>query len=210
MNKEQVMEKIGHEKVVPVIRTATADEARIAIQALSNAGITIFELTLTTPHAVGLIEVLAGSRPDTLVGAGTVMTADQAMQCVDAGAKFIVSPVFNREIVEFCNHRQIAVFPGGLTPGEIYLAWQAGADAVKVFPCNAMGGASYIRSLKAVFPEIRLFPSGGVTADNLKNFLNSGAFAAGAGTDLVDLELVRNGDTDLFHHRVRRYMQAAM
>jgi 2-dehydro-3-deoxyphosphogluconate aldolase/(4S)-4-hydroxy-2-oxoglutarate aldolase len=132
------------------------------------------------------------------------------MQCVDAGAKFIVSPVFNREIVEFCNHRHIAVFPGGLTPAEIYLAWQAGADAVKVFPCNAMGGASYIRSLKAVFPEIRLFPSGGVTADNLKSFLNAGAFAAGAGTDLVDLELVRNGDTDLFHHRVRRYMQAAM
>lgn len=195
MNKAEVLRTIAERKLVPVIRTATIDDARWAVEVLADAGISVFEITLTIPNAVELIRELSVKNPDLLIGAGTVLTTDQAKASSDAGAKFIVSPIFEKQIVEFCNQNEICVMPAGLTPTEIYNAWQSGADVVKVFPCGAVGGAGYIRAIKSVFPEIKLMPTGGVNIDTAKNFLDAGAIAIGAGTDLVDSHLVKTRDT---------------
>jgi 2-dehydro-3-deoxyphosphogluconate aldolase/(4S)-4-hydroxy-2-oxoglutarate aldolase len=206
MNKNELLEKIGQKKLVPVIRTATADDARWAVEVLAHSGISVFEITLTIPNAVDLIAELSAATPDLLIGAGTVLTAEQAEASINAGAKFIVSPIFKRQVVEFCNRNEICVIPAGITPTEIYNAWQSGADVVKVFPCGAVGGASYIKAVKSVFPDIKLMPTGGVNIETIKSFLNAGAIAVGAGTDLVDSNLVKTRDAAGLAKRAKNYM----
>jgi 2-dehydro-3-deoxyphosphogluconate aldolase/(4S)-4-hydroxy-2-oxoglutarate aldolase len=206
MNKNELLEKIGQKKLVPVIRTATADDARWAVEVLAHSGIFVFEITLTIPNAVDLIAELSAATPDLLIGAGTVLTAEQAEASINAGAKFIVSPIFKRQVVEFCNRNEICVIPAGITPTEIYNAWQSGADVVKVFPCGAVGGASYIKAVKSVFPDIKLMPTGGVNIETIKSFLNAGAIAVGAGTDLVDSNLVKTRDAAGLAKRAKNYM----
>jgi len=193
MNKSKVLQTIAEKKLVPVIRTATIDDARWAVEVLADAGISVFEITLTIPDAVELIRELSASKSEILIGAGTVLTIDQAKASSDAGAKFIVSPIFEKQVVEFCNKNGICVMPAGLTPTEIYSAWQSGADVVKVFPCGAVGGASYIKAVKSVFPEIKLMPTGGVQAASVKDYLNGGAFAVGVGSDIIHWKALRDG-----------------
>jgi 2-dehydro-3-deoxyphosphogluconate aldolase/(4S)-4-hydroxy-2-oxoglutarate aldolase len=206
MDKSRVLETITKNKLVPVIRTATIDNARWAVEVLAEAGIHVFEITLTIPNAAELIREFSASKPDLLIGAGTVLTADQARASSDAGAKFIVSPIFEKRVVEFCNKNEICVMPAGLTPTEIYNAWQSGADVVKVFPCGAVGGASYIKAIKSVFPEIRLMPTGGVNIDTAKNFLDAGAIAIGIGSDLIDQNERRDEQTDEIVRRTRQLL----
>jgi 2-dehydro-3-deoxyphosphogluconate aldolase/(4S)-4-hydroxy-2-oxoglutarate aldolase len=206
MNKNEVLEKMGQKKLVPVIRTATADDARWAVEVLADSGISVFEITLTIPNAVDLIAELSAAKPDLLIGAGTVLTAEQAEASINAGAKFIVSPIFKRQVVEFCNRNEICVIPAGITPTEIYNAWQSGADVVKVFPCGAVGGASYIKAVKSVFPDIKLMPTGGVNIETIKSFLNAGAIAVGAGTDLVDSNFVKTHDATGLAKRAKNYI----
>jgi 2-dehydro-3-deoxyphosphogluconate aldolase/(4S)-4-hydroxy-2-oxoglutarate aldolase len=205
MDKSRVLETITKNKLVPVIRTATIDNARWAVEVLAEAGIHVFEITLTIPNAAELIREFSASKPDLLIGAGTVLTADQARASSDAGAKFIVSPIFEKRVVEFCNKNEICVMPAGLTPTEIYNAWQSGADVVKVFPCGAVG-ASYIKAIKSVFPEIRLMPTGGVNIDTAKNFLDAGAIAIGIGSDLIDQNERRDEQTDEIVRRTRQLL----
>ena len=193
MNKSKVLQTIAEKKLVPVIRTATIDDARWAVEVLAAAGISVFEITLTIPDAVELIRELSASKSEILIGAGTVLTMDQAKASSEAGAKFIVSPIRENKVVEFCNKNEICVMPAGLTPTEIYNAWQSGADVVKVFPCGAVGGASYIKAVKSVFPEIKLMPTGGVQAASVKDYLNGGAFAVGVGSDIIDWKALRDG-----------------
>ena len=206
MDKSRVLETITKNKLVPVIRTATIDNARWAVEVLAEAGIHVFEITLTIPNAAELIREFSASKPDLLIGAGTVLTADQARASSDAGAKFIVSPIFEKRVVEFCNKNEICVMPAGLTPTEIYNAWQSGADVVKVFPCGAVGGASYIKAIQSVFPEIRLMPTGGVNIDTAKNFLDAGAIAIGIGSDLIDQNERRDEQTDEIVRRTRQLL----
>jgi 2-dehydro-3-deoxyphosphogluconate aldolase/(4S)-4-hydroxy-2-oxoglutarate aldolase len=206
MDKSRVLETITKNKLVPVIRTATIDNARWAVEVLAEAGIHVFEITLTIPNAAELIREFSASKPDLLIGAGTVLTADQARASSDAGAKFIVSPIFEKRVVEFCNKNEICVMPAGLTPTEIYNAWQSGADVVKVFPCGAVGGASYIKAIKSVFPEIRLMPTGGVNIDTAKSFLHAGAIAIGIGSDLIDQNERRDEQTDEIVRRTRQLL----
>jgi len=206
MDKSRVLETITKNKLVPVIRTATIDNARWAVEVLAEAGIHVCEITLTIPNAAELIREFSASKPDLLIGAGTVLTADQARASSDAGAKFIVSPIFEKRVVEFCNKNEICVMPAGLTPTEIYNAWQSGADVVKVFPCGAVGGASYIKAIKSVFPEIRLMPTGGVNIDTAKSFLDAGAIAIGIGSDLIDQNERRDEQTDEIVRRTRQLL----
>ena len=204
MNKDEVLKTIAEKKLVPVIRTATADDARWAIETLAEAGISVFEITLTIPNAV---ELIRESKPNLLIGAGTVLTIDQAKASADAGAKFIVSPIFEKQVVDFCDQNGLCVMPAGLTPTEIYNAWQSGADVVKVFPCGAIGGASYIKAVKSVFPDIKLMPTGGVNAETIKSFLDAGAIAAGAGTDLVDSNLVKTRNAEALKQRAESFLK---
>src|SRR5688572_7274372 len=156
MEKSQVLEIIGREKLVPVIRTNETEDARKSVEILSKCGIKVFEITMTVPNAPDLIAELSEENSGILIGAGTVLDKNQAKECIRAGARFIVSPAFDLETVNFCRENNIAVMPGCLTPTEVLAAWKAGADCVKVFPCDVMGGAKYLKTLKTLFPHIEM------------------------------------------------------
>ncbi len=194
---------------MPVIRADSADEARQVIEAIRRGGITTIEITMTVPDAIDLIADLSKSDADVLIGAGTVLDVETARKCVEAGAKFIISPALNLETIKFCNVREIVVMPGALTPTEIVAAWNAGADFVKVFPASAMGGASYLKSLKAPLPHIKLIPTGGVSLKNAAVFFRAGAEAVGVGADLVDLQALREGRADSISEMARQYIEIA-
>jgi 2-dehydro-3-deoxyphosphogluconate aldolase / (4S)-4-hydroxy-2-oxoglutarate aldolase len=208
MNKQDVIARIIETGIVPVIRAASADEATRLIEAVRAGGINIFEITMTVPGAVSLIETLSkrfGS--DASIGAGTVLTPEQARDCINAGAQFVISPALNFELIALCRKAEIAVMPGALTPTEIVAAWHAGADFVKVFPAGALGGASYIKSLKAPLPDIRIIPTGGVSLKTAADFIQVGASALGVGADLVDLQALRQGNKNTITDRARQFVE---
>lgn len=207
MEKAKVLEIIKREKLVPVIRTNDANDAREAIKALLKCGIKIFEITMTVPNAVELITELNESDSNILLGAGTVLDKNQAEQCVAAGAKFIVSPAFDAETVRFCKENNVAVMPGSLTPTEVLIAWKAGADCVKIFPCDTLGGAKYLKTLKTLFPQIEMMTTGGVSLETIEDFFKAGAIAVGVGADLVDVKALRAGDLEVIAEKARKYLE---
>jgi len=207
MTKAETIERITKGGVIPVIRAGSADEARGVINAIVAGGIDVIEVTMTVPGAVGLIKKLSDEYGDeVLIGAGTVLNSDAAKGCVDAGAQFIISPALDLETIRFCRDNDIVVMPGSLTPTEVVTAWNAGADFVKVFPAGAMGGASYVRALKAPLPQIKLIPTGGVSQSTAADFIRAGAEAVGVGADLVDLKAVREGRAEVITAAARNYL----
>jgi 2-dehydro-3-deoxyphosphogluconate aldolase/(4S)-4-hydroxy-2-oxoglutarate aldolase len=208
MDKKAVLDTILGTGLIPVIRAQSPDEAAAAVSALRQGGLSILEITMTVPDAVALIREVASSAPEALVGAGTVLDPRTALACIDAGARFVVSPSLNPDTVRQCREAGVAVLPGALTPTEVVAAWDAGADLVKVFPAGALGGASYIKALKAPLPQIPLVPTGGVNLQTAKDFIKAGAAALGVGADLVDLAALRSGDTPLIVDRTRRFLEA--
>jgi 2-dehydro-3-deoxyphosphogluconate aldolase/(4S)-4-hydroxy-2-oxoglutarate aldolase len=207
MSKPEIINKIVRGGVLPVIRAASKEEARGAIEAVRAGGIDVIEVTMTVPGALDLIRELSeeyGS--DVLIGAGTVLDPETAADCVDAGARFIISPALDLETVQFCREHNVVVMPGALTPTEVVTAWNAGADFVKVFPAGAMGGASYLKSLKAPLPHIKLIPTGGVNLSTAGDFIRAGASAIGVGADLVDLKAVREGRAHEITENARKYL----
>lgn len=208
MKKNEVIGQILEIGVLPVIRANSADEARRVIEAVRAGGITTIEVTMTVPGAVNLIKDLSADYgSELLIGAGTVLDAETARACIDAGAKFIISPALNLDTIKFCNEQEIVVMPGSLTPTEILSAWNAGADFVKVFPAGALGGASYLKSIKAPLPQIKLIPTGGVSLKTAADFIRAGASAVGVGADLVDLHALREGRSDSITENARRYVE---
>ncbi len=192
MSKAEVISRIISGGVLPVIRASSQEEALGVIEAIAAGGVTTIEITMTVPGAIDLIAQLS-TREDLLIGAGSVLDEETARDCISAGAQFIVSPATSFDTIVYCNEKEIVVMPGALTPTEIVNAWDAGADFVKVFPADAMGGAKYLRSLKAPLPQIKLIPTGGVNQKNAADFIRSGAEAIGVGSDLVDLKAVSEG-----------------
>lgn len=208
MSKAEVIQTIRDTGIIPVVRAQTAAEAMMAIDAIREGGISILEITMTVPGAVGVIEtVSARYGSEALVGAGTVLDGATARACIGAGARFIVSPALNFETIEVCGREGIAVMPGALTPTEVVQAWNAGADFVKVFPAGAVGGASYLKALKAPLPHIELIPTGGVSLKTAADFIKAGAAALGVGADLVDLKAIREGQQKLITERAREYVR---
>lgn len=194
MEKSEVLKRIALVGLVPVIRAESKDEALRVVEAIGAGGVNVLEITMTVPGALGVIEAVRLKHPTAIVGAGTVLDPETARACMLAGAHFIVSPAVNPATIEICRRYSIAVMPGALTPTEVLSAWSAGADVVKVFPCGALGGASYIRSLKAPFPQIALMPTGGVSMKTAADFIRAGSVALGVGADLVDLKALREPD----------------
>jgi 2-dehydro-3-deoxyphosphogluconate aldolase/(4S)-4-hydroxy-2-oxoglutarate aldolase len=208
MSKAAVLQTIRDVGIIPVVRAQSADEAMQAIDAIRAGGIPLLEITMTVPGAVGLIEeVIKRYGDEALVGAGTVLDGETARACILAGAQFVVSPALNVETIEVCRHNDVAVMPGALTPTEVVQAWSAGADFVKVFPAGAVGGASYIRSLKAPLPQIELVPTGGVSLKTAADFIKAGASALGVGADLVDLKAIREGQQNRITERAREFVK---
>jgi 2-dehydro-3-deoxyphosphogluconate aldolase/(4S)-4-hydroxy-2-oxoglutarate aldolase len=152
------------------------------------AGIPIIEITLTVPGAVEVINSLTNRFPDMTVGAGTVLDNDLARRCVDAGARFLTSPGYVPEVVDYAKQMNVAVLPGALTPTEIIAAWKAGADFVKIFPTGHVGGVQYIRALKVPLPQIPLIATGGVNQLTASEFILAGAAAIGVGGELLPQE----------------------
>ena len=158
------------------------------VDALVEGGIEVLEITMTVPGAVETIRAIS-KRDGVLVGAGTVLDPMTAKACIEAGAQFIVAPALNVETITLCNRLGVAIAPGALTPTEVVAAFDAGGDVIKVFPCDALGGASYLKSLKAPLPHIPLMPTGGVSLETIGAFLAAGAVAVGVGSALVDPKL---------------------
>jgi 2-dehydro-3-deoxyphosphogluconate aldolase/(4S)-4-hydroxy-2-oxoglutarate aldolase len=207
MNKSQILARIREVGLVPVVRAESAEQAGQAVDAIKAGGIDVLEVTMTVPGAVKLIDSLAARYPDAVVGAGTVLDAETARACILAGARFIVSPAVDRGTIECCRRYSIPVLPGALTPTEVLGAWQAGADFVKVFPAGALGGASYLKALKAPFPQIELVPTGGVSLETAAAFIQAGAAALGVGADLVDLKALREGKAEVVTEKAKKYAE---
>ena len=208
MNKSDVIQQIREIGLVPVVRASSADEAMRAIEAIRKGGVSVLEITMTVPGALSVIEqVSARYGAEVLVGAGTVLDADTARACILAGAQFVVSPALNLETIECCRRYGIAVMPGALTPTEVVQAWTAGADFVKVFPAGAVGGASYIKALKAPLPQIELVPTGGVSLKTAADFIKAGASALGVGADLVDIKAIRENQDNIVTERARQFVE---
>lgn len=208
MNKTEVLQRIKAIGLIPVVRAESAAQAMRAVAAIKAGGVDVLEVTMTVPGAIGVIKQLTSSFGDeVLVGAGTVLDPETARACLQAGAQFIVSPALNEGTIAFCRENKVAVFPGALTPTEVLRAWNAGADAVKVFPAGAVGGASYLKALKAPLPQIELVPTGGVSLKTAADFIKAGAMALGVGADLVDLKALREGNEGLITERARQFLE---
>jgi len=190
VNKEAIRTRIEQIGIIPAIRFSSAADALFAVEAVSDSGIPIAEVTMTIPGAIEVISTLARDKPDLIVGSGSIVDVETARRCLDAGAKFLTSPGLDTQIVEFAVKHDVVVFPGVLTPSEVMTAWKAGSDFVKVFPCSLLGGASYIKALKSPFPDIPLIASGGVTQQTAADFILAGAAGLGIGRDLVNPEAV--------------------
>ena len=208
MNKTEVLQRIRATGLIPVVRAESADLAMRAVEAIKAGGVDVLEVTMTVPGAIDVIAKLAATfGAEVVIGAGTVLDPDTANKCVQAGAQFIVSPVLKEETIAFCRRNDVAVFPGALTPTEVVRAWNAGADAVKVFPASAVGGASYLKALKAPLPQIELVPTGGVSLKTAADFIKAGAMALGVGADLVDTKALREDRDEVITERAREFLE---
>jgi 2-dehydro-3-deoxyphosphogluconate aldolase / (4S)-4-hydroxy-2-oxoglutarate aldolase len=192
VNIEEALKKIGETGLVPVVRAASFEEARQAVDAICAGGISVIEITMTVPNAPALIRAVVRQYGDkVLTGAGTVLNSEQASECLEAGAEFLVSPGLSVPVLRAAQARGKLAIPGALTPTELMIASLEGARVIKIFPCENMGGAKYIKALKAPFPRVELIPTGGVNLSNAAAYIAAGAFALGVGGDLVNVAALR-------------------
>jgi 2-dehydro-3-deoxyphosphogluconate aldolase / (4S)-4-hydroxy-2-oxoglutarate aldolase len=208
LNKHQARTRIEQIGIIPVIRASSEREAHIAAEAVCKGGIPIVEITMTCPGAVNVIRDLTKTQgSEILIGAGTVLNAEDARRCLDAGAQFLVSPGFNRATVEFAARESKLILAGALTPTEIIEAWTAGSDLVKVFPCGQVGGAKYIKALKGPLPQVPLVPTGGVNLSTAADFIEAGAAALGIGGELVQPEALKSNHPELIVETARKFLE---
>jgi len=205
MTKEHVQARIEEIGVIPAVRVPSAREARFAAEAVCSAGIPIVEVTMTVPGAIDVIANLVASNPHLIVGAGTVFDVETARRCLDAGATFLTSTGLDLGIVALAHTQNVLVFPGVLTPTEVHAASRAGCGLVKVFPCSQMGGAAYIRVLKAPFPDVSMIAAGGVTQQNAADFIRAGAVAIGVGHDLIPPKAIELRESQWIQELARRF-----
>lgn len=206
MTKGEVCDSIRATGVIPAVRVSSAEEAHFAADCVSSGGIAIVEITMTVPEAVSLISHLVNHHKNMVVGAGTVLDIETARQCVDAGASFLTAPGFDPTLVEFAAKEDLAVLPGALTPTEVIMAWKAGADFVKVFPCAQVGGDKYIKALKTALPQIPLIAAGGVNQQTATSFILAGATAIGVGNELIPPEAIELGESGRIQELARRFL----
>jgi 2-dehydro-3-deoxyphosphogluconate aldolase/(4S)-4-hydroxy-2-oxoglutarate aldolase len=202
MNRSEICRRIERVGIAPVIRARTPDIALRTIDAIIAGGISVIEVTMTVPKAVALVrEVCKRYGESLLVGAGTVLDRASVAACIDAGAEFIVSPKLDFEIIRASHHMGKPAIPGALTPTEIISAFDAGVEIVKVFPCSAVGGPSYIRAILGPMPWAKLLPTGGVGLATAADYIRAGAAALGVGTDLADTRAIEGGDAKIVTRR---------
>src|SRR3989442_10633004 len=208
MSKHEVLAQIREVGLVPVIRAESPEVAGQAIEAIRAGGVALLAITMTVRGAMRLIEEMARRYGGgAVVGAGTVLAPEPARACILAGGRFVVSPSLNLETIACCRRYGVAVLPGALPPTEVVAAWQAGADMVKVFPAGAVGGASYIKALKAPLPQVDLVPTGGVSLNTAADFIKAGAMALGVGGDLIEKKALPGGGDQLIRKRAKQFLE---
>ena len=202
---QEIIERVG---LIPVLRAKSVAQGRAVVDAMMAGGVTVVEVTMTVPGAVDLIgELKKEYGSELLLGSGTVTTGEQAQATIDAGAEFVVSPSTHPDVIAVTKKNGKVSCPGALTPTEAITAWNAGADYVKIFPCSAVGGASYLKSLLAPFPFLKIVPTGGVTLATAESFIKAGARALGVGSDLVDLAAIDAGNPGKITETARAYLK---
>jgi 2-dehydro-3-deoxyphosphogluconate aldolase/(4S)-4-hydroxy-2-oxoglutarate aldolase len=202
---QETLERVG---LIPVLRAKNPAQGRAVVEAMIAGGVIVVEVTMTVPGAVDLLKELKKEYGDKLLlGSGTVTTADQCQATIDAGAEFVVSPSLHPEVIATTKKNGKVSCPGALTPTEAITAWNAGADYVKIFPCSAVGGASYLKALLAPFPHLKIIPTGGVTLQTAESFIRAGARALGVGGDLVNLAAVDAGHPETITEAAKAYLQ---
>jgi 2-dehydro-3-deoxyphosphogluconate aldolase/(4S)-4-hydroxy-2-oxoglutarate aldolase len=205
MTRETIRARIEEIGIIPAVRLSSTEDAMFAAEAVCSSGLPIVEVTMTVPGAVKIIHSLTADSPDLIAGAGSVLDVEMARRCLDAGARFLTTTGLDLEIIEFAQKKNVVVFPGACTPTEITIAWKAGSDFVKVFPCSAMGGPGYIRALRGPFPTVPFIAAGGVNQTTVTEFILAGANAVGIGGDLIHQEAIRRRERDWIRELSRRY-----
>jgi 2-dehydro-3-deoxyphosphogluconate aldolase/(4S)-4-hydroxy-2-oxoglutarate aldolase len=189
--------------IVAVIRLKDPAKLRAVVDAIAQGGVRALEVTMTVPGAVGLIRELAPALPEGfLLGAGTVTDAATARAVIEAGAAFVVSPVFRPEVVAACHACDVAAMPGCFSPTEILAAYESGADIVKLFPATALG-PQFIKDVRGPLPQVKLMPTGGVTPENAGEWIRAGAVAVGLGSALVDARAIDGDRWDIITAKAR-------
>jgi 2-dehydro-3-deoxyphosphogluconate aldolase/(4S)-4-hydroxy-2-oxoglutarate aldolase len=206
MTKSEVRARIEELGIIPSVRLYSPEDALFAAEAVAAGGIPIVEVPMTIPGGVKVIGELVRRNPGMIVGAGTLFEVEVAHRCLDAGATFLTSTGLDLEILNFGLKRSVVVLPGALTPTEVMAAFKAGADFVKVFPCSQVGGPSYIKALKAPFPQVPLIASGGVNQQTVADFILAGAAAVGIGADLIPREAVHKREPGWVRELAHRYL----
>ena len=202
---KEMLERVG---LIPVLRASSPELGHALVEAMMAGGVTVVEVTMTVPGAIGLLRELKHRHGDRLLlGSGTVTDAAQALATIEAGAEFVVSPSLHPEVIAKTKAMGKVSVPGALTPTEVITAWRAGADYVKVFPCSAMGGASYLKALLAPFPDVKLIPTGGVTVATAAEYMKAGARALGVGGDLVNAAAIAAGRPEVVTNAARAYLE---
>ena len=206
--QETTAEWLERVALIPVLRARNAGQAHAVVQALMAGGVTVVEVTMTVPGAVSVLKELKEEYGERLLlGSGTVTTAAEAEATIEAGAEFVVSPSLHPAVVAATKAAGKLSIPGALTPTEVITAWRLGADYVKIFPCSAVGGAPYLKSLLAPFPDLKLIPTGGVTLETAAGFLRAGARALGVGADLVNLGAIDAGEPERITRAAEAYLR---
>ena len=207
--KSQVLALLRQGGIVPVVRAQSSAIAVKVAEALVEGGITTIEITMTVPDALAAIrEVRSRIGAGVLVGAGTVTSRALAEGSLDAGAEFLVTPCVVADVLDVARERSVAVLPGALTPTEVFAAWSAGGDVIKIFPASNVGGAAYLKALKGPFPQIPLCPTGGVNLQTIGDFIKAGADAVGVGGELVAKAAIDRGDFAELTALARQYVEA--
>ena len=207
MTSQEILAFITGIGIVPIVRVASTDSAVEAVEAIYRGGVRAAEITMTVPGAIRALQQVADRLGDKMMlGAGTVLDPETARACMLAGAQFFVTPALRLSTIAMAKRYSKVVFPGALTPTEVLSAWEAGADAVKIFPCGNMGGPKYIKALKGPFPHIAMIPTGGVNLETAGDFLKAGACAIAVGTEMVDAKTIQEGRFDLIEQRARQYL----
>ena len=207
MKKDAVLAKLKAEKVIALIRADNPDGLLDCAKALADGGLTSIELTMTTPGAIRMLEKATSELPDFLFVLGSVLDAETARAGILAGARFIVTPALRPDVITLCRRYSVPVFSGAFTPTEILAAWEAGADAAKVFPAEFFGPA-YIKSIKAPFPQIELVPTGGVTPETVGEYIRVGAYATAAGSSLVEAKALKEKNWAAITARAKAFVAA--
>ena len=206
MTPKSVRDRIEEVGIIPAVRVDSVEDAIFAAQSVLRGGISVVEMTMTTPGAFEVIAELRQSDPYLVVGAGTVLDLDTARRCLDAGASFLTSPTLDLEIVDFGATNNMLVIPGALTPTEVATARKAGAARVKIFPCSQVGGPAYIRALKAPFPHVDLIPAGGVNQQTASDFIRAGSVAVGIGAHLIPSDAIHRRNADWIRELCVRFL----